>query len=153
MITVSSCCRAAGEPTRKRAIWSIGRCVADNPIRTGRREQSASSRSRVSAKCEPRLSRASAWISSTMTVSTAVKTWRLFSAVSIKYNDSGVVTRIWGGRRSILCRSVFGVSPVRTAVRIGGGSKPDASASCRISASGDSKLRWISLLRAFSGET
>ena len=37
------------------------------------------------------------------------------SAVSSKYSDSGVVTRMCGGVRSIVCRSAAGVSPVRTA--------------------------------------
>ncbi len=57
-------------PTSSRATVSIGRCVADSPIRLGRVSHSASSRSSVSARCEPRLSRATAWISSTITVST-----------------------------------------------------------------------------------
>ena len=40
---------------RKRAIVSMGRCVADRPMRTGLACASASSRSNDSAKCVPRL--------------------------------------------------------------------------------------------------
>ena len=36
-------------------------------------------------------------------------------AVNSKYSDSGVVTRIYGGVRSIAARSLCGVSPLRTA--------------------------------------
>ena len=67
----------APRPTSRRAIVSIGRCVAERPMRCGRRSQSASSRSSVSARCAPRLSRASAWISSTITVRTRRKRSRL----------------------------------------------------------------------------
>ena len=63
--------RASPAPTRRRAIASIGRCVAERPMRWGRRLASASRRSSVSARCEPRLSRATAWISSTITVRTS----------------------------------------------------------------------------------
>ena len=62
------CTAASSVPTRKRAIRSIGRCVAESPMRTGGLRGSASSRASESARCEPRLSRASAWISSTITV-------------------------------------------------------------------------------------
>src|SRR5438093_1372357 len=40
---------------RKRAIVSMGRCVADRPMRTGLVCASAASRSNDSAKCAPRL--------------------------------------------------------------------------------------------------
>ena len=69
-------------PTSRRATVSIGRCVADRPTRLGRCSQSASSRSSVSARCEPRLSRATAWISSTMTVSTVRSISRPFALVT-----------------------------------------------------------------------
>ena len=67
--------RAAGRPDEQ------PRRRLDRPLR-GRQPDAlgspaelagASSRSRVSARCEPRLSRASAWISSTMTVSTCAE--------------------------------------------------------------------------------
>jgi hypothetical protein len=62
-------------PPRKRATSSSGRCVALRPMRWMRlpgwlRETSASRRSSESAMCAPRLLGTSAWISSTMTVST-----------------------------------------------------------------------------------
>ena len=76
---------------------SMGFWVADNPMRTSGRSQSRSSLSSDSARCEPRLSRANACISSTITVRTWRSRSRLFSAVSSRYNDSGVVTRICGG--------------------------------------------------------
>ena len=60
----------------------------------------------TATRCEPRLSRASAWISSTITVRTLRSISRLFAPVSSKYSDSGVVTRICGGLRSIACRSL-----------------------------------------------
>ena len=57
-------------PTSRRPTVSIGFCVAERPTRWGRVSHRASSRSSVIARCAPRLSRATAWISSTMTVST-----------------------------------------------------------------------------------
>ena len=61
--------RAAG-PTRKRPTSSSGRCVAESPMRCSRRRASASRRSSESARWAPRLVAATAWISSTITVST-----------------------------------------------------------------------------------
>ena len=49
----------------------MGFCVADRPIRNNRRWHSDSSRSSDSARCEPRLLPAMAWISSTITVARA----------------------------------------------------------------------------------
>ena len=49
-----------------------GFCVAESPMRWNG-PASASSRSSESARCDPRLSRASAWISSTMTVLTVLQ--------------------------------------------------------------------------------
>lgn len=63
-----------------------------------------------------------------MTVSTDLRISRLFCAVSRMYKDSGVVTRMCGGRFNIERRSFIRVSPVRTAVRISGISKPRAPA-------------------------
>ena len=57
-------------PPRNRATSSRGRCVADSPIRCSLRPARCSSRSSDSARCAPRLVGTSAWISSTMTVST-----------------------------------------------------------------------------------
>ena len=47
--------------------------------------------------------------------------------VSSRYSDSGVVTRMCGGWRSIAWRCAAGVSPVRTAARIGGSSVAGSS--------------------------
>ena len=57
-------------PPTKRATSSSGRCVAESAIRCTSRSQSASSRSRVSARCEPRFVAATACTSSTITAST-----------------------------------------------------------------------------------
>ena len=88
-----------------------------------------------------------------MTVSAWRNAARLRSAVSRMNSDSGVVTRMCGGRRTIRSRSQAGVSPVRTAVRMPGAGMPRSKASCSSSASGVSRLRPMSLLRAFRGET
>ena len=62
---------------KNRATSSNGRTVAERPIRCGRRPLSRNTRSSrrasVSARCEPRLSPAIAWISSTITVVTPAK--------------------------------------------------------------------------------
>ncbi len=58
-----------------------------------------------------------------------------------------------GGRASMAARAAGGVSPVRTATVIGGGASPRSSATARISASGRSRLSWMSTARAFSGDT
>ena len=105
--------RPSPAPTRRRAIVSIGRWVADSPMRWGRCFASASRRSSVRARCEPRLSRATAWISSTITVRTPRRRSRLRAAVTRRYRDSGVVIRRCGGCRSIAARAAGGVSPVR----------------------------------------
>ncbi len=60
----------------------------------------------------------------------------------MRYSDSGVVTRMCGGRRTIPCRSGAGVSPVRTSVRI--------STSGRQSSA---RFFWTSFESALRGET
>ena len=149
-------------PVRKPATSSTGRCVADSPIRCARpgRSQgpsrcadSASRRASVKARCAPRLLPTTAWISSMMTVATPLSSARPLSLVSRIYRDSGVVTRICGGRRRMAARAACGVSPVRTAVRMPGLARPCSSSNPPIAASGASRLRWISLLSAFSGDT
>ena len=94
-----------------------------------------------------------AWISSTITTRVRCSARRPRSAVSRMKSDSGVVTSTCGGRRTICARSPAGVSPVRTAVRIGSRSSPSPAASAAIPESGASRLRWMSVLSAFSGET
>ena len=68
----------------------------------------ASSRSSVSARCAPRLSRATAWISSTMTVSTVRSAARPLALVTRRYSDSGVVTTKLGGVRTMRARCELG---------------------------------------------
>ncbi len=97
---------------------------------------SASKRSSESAKCEPRLSRAKAWISSTITVRTERSICRPPSLVSKMYTDSGVVTKIWGGRLLLAARLFAEVSPVRTETRSSG----KLGSCARISASGASRF-------------
>ena len=132
---------------------SIGFCVADRPTRCRRRPASASRRSSDSARWLPRLSRATAWISSTITVRTLRSISRARSEVRIRYNDSGVVTRMCGGRFTIAWRSAAGVSPVRTSVRIATSGRPSSPSVRPISASGSERFFWMSLERALSGET
>jgi len=120
-------------PTRKRPISSSGFWVALRPMRwisaggcaaapTGPCERAcasrtwASRRSSVSARCEPRFECATAWISSTITASTPSSIERACE-VRIRYSDSGVVTRMSGGLRTIAARSRWGVSPVRIPTR------------------------------------
>ena len=81
--------------------------------------ESRSSRASERERWEPRLLPATAWISSTMTVPAVLSTSLLRAAVSRMNSDSGVVTRMWGGRLISFRRSDAGVSPVRTAVRMG----------------------------------
>jgi hypothetical protein len=73
-------------PPRSRAVSSMGRWVADSPMRCGRRAPawSESRRSRVRARWAPRLSRARAWISSTMTVRTEPSMARLRAALTMR---------------------------------------------------------------------
>jgi hypothetical protein len=101
-------------PTMNRPTSSSGFCVALRPMRWTSCSAFPASRSSVSARCAPRLVEATAWISSTITVSTSVSTSRAWE-VSIRYSDSGVVMRMSGGVRRIAMRSFCGVSPVRTA--------------------------------------
>ncbi len=96
---------------------------------------------------------ATAWISSTMTVRTLDSICRPESDVSRMYSDSGVVTRMCGGWRRMRARSVCGVSPVRTAARIGASSSSRAASSRRMPSSGSSRFLRMSFDSAFSGET
>src|SRR5207253_2238389 len=65
--------RRDGTARDLRGLASSGRCVADSPTRWSfgaPAPRSSSRRSSVSARCEPRLLGTTAWISSTITVST-----------------------------------------------------------------------------------
>ena len=75
------------------------------------------------------------------------------SAVSSRYSDSGVVTRICGGVRSIAARSPWGVSPLRTAAVMRTGGSPDSRAMRSISRRGSARFLWMSAESALSGET
>ena len=98
---------AASPAVRNLATSSIGVCVADSPMRCSGRSATAASRSSVSARCAPRREPMTAWISSTITVRTVRSICRLRSDVSSRYSDSGVVTRMCGGVRSIAARSAW----------------------------------------------
>ncbi len=82
------------------------------------------------------MSRARAWISSTITVRTEPSSCRPPSLVSKMYADSGVVTKMCGGRLLIAARLLADVSPVRTETRTSG----KLGSSARISASGACKF-------------
>ena len=79
--------------TSSRATVSIGRCVADKPMRCSgaapphARAALALGPGEIRADCP----QAVAWISSTMTVLTDRRIARLRSAVTSRYSDSGVV--------------------------------------------------------------
>ena len=90
--------RRLAAPPRNRATSSSGRCVAERPMRCGGVAVSACSRSSESARCAPRLTGTSAWISSMMMVSIDRSASRAFD-VSSRYRDSGVVIRMSAGSR------------------------------------------------------
>ena len=140
-------------PTRKRATSSMGFCVAERPTRVSFLPASDSSRSRVSARCAPRLLPAMAWISSTITVRVVASICRPDSEPMRMYSDSGVVTTMCGGRLTLCRRSCCGVSPVRTKVRMPGSGSPSSRSSALIPASGASRLRLMSLESALRGDT
>ena len=108
-----------GDRSRSAAGWRTGPPAAPAPSAT------CASRSRVRARCEPRLFPATAWISSTMTVRALRSIDRLRSAVTSRYSDSGVVIRMSGGCLSMAARSAAAVSPVLTATRIAGAAQPE----------------------------
>ncbi len=83
-------------PARNRATSSTGRTVADSPIRWAGLGSSASSRSRLIARCAPRLVPATACTSSMITVSMPRSASRA-AEVSSRNSDSGVVIRMSEG--------------------------------------------------------
>jgi hypothetical protein len=99
----------------------------------------------------PRFVPASAWISSTMTVSTPVSVSRA-ADVSMRNSDSGVVMRISGGRCTSERRSAGVVSPDRTPTVTSGVSPPSAAAVRAMPMSGARRLRSTSTPSALSGE-
>jgi hypothetical protein len=86
-----------------------------------------------------------------MTVSTLRRSSRALE-VSIKYNDSGVVMRMSGGRRFICSRSRCGVSPLRTPTASGWYVAPRRSAVAAMPVSGERRLRSTSTPSALIGE-
>ena len=92
-------CGPGPAPPSQRATSSTGRTVADSPTRWAGRSSSASSRSRLSARCAPRLEPASACTSSRITVSTPASEARA-GEVSSRNSDSGVVMSTSGGVRA-----------------------------------------------------
>ena len=109
---------------------SIGRPPGDEPAdllqRALRRREADALRRPLRERLEPlererevraALRPATAWTSSTITVSTVRRSSRAREVSSIRNSDSGVVIRMSGGVRSICARSRCGVSPVRTADR------------------------------------
>ena len=148
----SATTRTGRTPPRKRATSSRGRTVAESPMRCAGRSSRPSRRSRLSARCAPRLLPASACTSSTMTTSTVRRMSRAFD-VSMRYSDSGVVMRMSGGLRRSARRSSGVVSPVRMPVRTGGAPPPCAASLSATPASGSCRLRSTSAPSALSGDT
>ena len=138
-------------PARNRATSSCGRTVADRPTRWAGVSRSASSRSRLRARCAPRLVPATAWISSMITVSTPVSDSRA-AEVSSRNRDSGVVTSTCGGRARWRRRSSGGVSPVRIPTVTSAAGVSCAAASRAIPVSGARRLRSTSTASALRGE-
>jgi len=112
----------------------------------------AASRSRLRARCAPRLVSAIEWISSTITHRTLGRICRA-ALVRSRKSDSGVVIRMSGGWRSICRRSRGGVSPVRMATVIGDRVAPRRSACKPMPRKGACRLRSMSTVSALSGET
>ena len=140
------------DPPRKRATSSIGRTVAESPMRCAGCSSSASSRSRLTARCAPRLVAATACTSSTMTVCTPRRVSDAW-LVSIRYSDSGVVMRMSGGSAMSLRRSADGVSPERTPTVTSGTAMPSRRADWPMPTSGERRFRSTSTPSALRGET
>ena len=144
--------RTGRPPVRKVETSSIGRTVADRPIRWAGRSSSSSSRSSVTARCAPRLVWATACTSSRITVSTPRSASRAALVIS-RNSDSGVVMRMSVGRLANARRSSAGVSPERMPTRISGRGRPSRAAAWPMPVSGARRLRSTSTASALSGET
>ena len=88
-----------------------------------------------------------------MTVRTVRSMFRPDSVLSRMYSDSGVVTRMCGGWRRMRARSLCGVSPVRTAARIGASPSMRAANSRPMPSSGARRFFSMSFDSALSGDT
>ena len=104
--------RASPDRPRDRRRWPTGRRGAA-PAR------SRCSRASDSESRSPRLPVAKAWTSSTTTVERPANRVKLSSWLSSRLSDSGVVSRICGGRTRCRALRSEGVSPVRVSTRIG----------------------------------
>ena len=106
------------------------------------RRQGAS-RATPSANWSPRLVPASAWTSSSTTHSKPANILPASGSDSSTARLSGVVSRMFGGSARWRARRFVGVSPVRVSMLIGS----------LMSSTGRSRLRAMSVARAFSGLT
>ncbi len=138
-------------PVRNRPTSSMGRTVADRPMRCAGRSRSASSRSSETARWAPRLLPATAWTSSTITVVMPLSISRAL-LVSSRNNDSGVVIRMSAPSLANARRSPDAVSPERTATEMSGMCMPLRAASDPIPISGDRRFRSTSTASAFKGD-
>ena len=86
-------------------------------------------------------------------VSTRENTARLRAPVTMRYNDSGVVIRKFGGDDTIAWRSAGEVSPVRTAAVNVGNATPISAAVSQSDWSGPDRLCSMSTASALRGET
>ena len=153
VLSIGGCTTVTGRPpARNVATSSTGRTVADRPMRWAGWSSSASSRSRVSARCAPRLVAHTACTSSTITVSTPRSDSRA-AEVSSRNSDSGVVIRMSAGVRAKARRSSAGVSPERIATVTSGSGRCSRAAAWRMPASGERRLRSTSTASALSGLT
>ena len=110
-----------------------------------------SRRSRLRARCEPRLVGTMAWISSMITASTPARVSRA-AEVSSRYSDSGVVMSRSGGWRWSRRRSSAGVSPVRRPTVGRCTSVPSRSAASDEPSSGARRFFSTSTARARRGD-
>ena len=143
--------RTGRVPPRNRAISSCGRTVALSPMRRAGAASRASRRSSDTARWLPRLVPATAWTSSTMTVSTCRSVSRA-AEVSIRNSDSGVVIKMSGGRCTSARRSRWLVSPDLTPTVTSWKVSPRRAAVWVMPTRGDRRLRSTSTARALSGE-
>ena len=138
---------AAGRRRRSAAGWPTARSAARGCSAT------CSSRSRVSARCEPRLLPATAWISSTMTVVAGAQhrppALGGHQQVQRLRRGDQEVRRLLQHRGALGGRGVPG--PDRHLDRRRG--QPSSAATAAISASGRSRFCEMSTASAFSGDT
>ena len=87
-----------------------------------------------------------------MTVRTVRNMSRATGLVRIRYRDSGVVMRMWGGCLTIRRRTDWGVSPVRTSDVQPGQRRALLLGHAADAGQGPRRLRSTSLFSALSGE-